>query len=180
MEEKISCKQKSDVMSMPRDGKRKIESRSIKERVSDTPLTKLLLVTVTESITLNGKLKIWFKIAWLTEEWLNHLSVLFAIVRAKGLKDITQIIPNRWKSFGCAVNAITIYTNLLKNVCSLNDQTLKTLNERMRWPEHYGNIVRRSEISSRLRYKVKVTSLSYQGQCITNDLWMQNLRSTGI
>jgi hypothetical protein len=64
--------------------------------------------------------------------------------------------------------------------CSVNDQTLWTLNKCMRWPEHYGNIVRRGEILSRQQFPfwkklvIKVTEL------ITNDLWVQNLRSTGI
>jgi hypothetical protein len=67
-----------------------------------------------------------------------------------------------------------------RKLCSVNDQTLWTLYKRMRWPEHYGNIVRRGEILSRHLCNKIAKMVTKVTELITNDLWIQNLRSTGI
>lgn len=162
-------------MKMHQSGIKIIEMLLINELGKGILKTEQLSLKETESMQKKSKLSIWFKLMLKGERLLNRQFVQFAIVRQKKLKDIMQIIPSLWKLSGYVRNVITTFINLSKIMCSLNDQTLRALNKRMRWPEHYGNIMRRGEIPSRLEFLGhKVTDL------ITNDLWVQNLRSTGI
>lgn len=173
-EELISLGIRKDAMKMQQSGIKIIEKLLMKGVEKDILKIKQLLLKETVSIQKRSKLSIWSKLMLEGERLLSRQFVQFAIVRQKKLKDIMQITPSLWKLSGYVLNATTIFINLLRSVCSLNDQTLRALTKRMRWPEHYGNIMRKSEISSRLEIGHKVTDL------ITNDLWMQNLRSTGI
>jgi len=165
--EHISLRIEKSVMKMLQNGTRKIGVLSINVQEKDTQLTKLILLSEIGAMLKRKKLSTWFKHMLIAAKSSNLKFVLFAIAKVKGLKDIMLIIPSLWKSYGFVIPVITIFTNLLKNVCSLNDQTLWTLIKRMRWPDHYGNIMRGGEILPRSQYfeSLQVT-VRYQGQCI--------------
>jgi len=172
--ERIFLEIRKNATQMQPNGTKAIVMLSIKEQESDMLLIRQRLLSAIANMQKKSKLNIWYKRMSIVAKSLSQIFVRFVIVKVKGLKHTMLIIPSLWKSFGYVINAITIFINLLRNVCSLNDQTHRALNKRMRWPEHYGNIVRRGEISSRLERGLK------SNRVITNDLWMQNLRSTGI
>jgi hypothetical protein len=127
---------KKNAMKMHRNGTKKIEKLSTSELVKDTQLTKLLLLREIGVMLRRKKLNTWFKLMYSVAKSLNLPFARYVIAKAKELKDIMPTIPNLWKSSGSVINAITTYIGISRNVCSLNDQTLWTLNERMRWPEH--------------------------------------------
>lgn len=125
-EEIIFYVTKKNVMKMQRNGTPTIENISMQKPEKGMQKIIQLLLNVTEDTLRRLKLNIWYNHMCAEVKSLSQQFALFAIVNQNGLKGITQIIPNLWKLFGYVINAITISINLLKNVCSLNDQTLWT------------------------------------------------------
>lgn len=165
--ERIFLGIKKYVMPMQRNGIKIIEILSISVPEKGTLKIKLRLLSEIENMLKKLKLNIWFNATFAGVKLLNLKFAQYVIVKVGELKDTMQIIPNLWKLYGFVLNAITIFINLLRNMCSLNDQTHRALNERMRWPDLIGNYERESEISPRFQVigSQQVTG-RYQGQCI--------------
>jgi hypothetical protein len=125
---------------------------------------------------------------------LDNLSNLIFVKDVKRIvchRLTTMITPNLWKLFGCVVN---VMEKSIEQICQrerLNlwtpkgDAIVQTTEETCRG-EFEAVPPPRNRSVSKLLLKViewlrhTAGCSFYQGQCITNDLWIQNLRSTGI
>ena len=99
------------------------------------------------------------------------LNVKYVLSSAK-LMDTMKTIQNHWKLFGCVQNVI--FTTIKNIDFTLREQAKRLRNE-MRCSDLQRKPVEthRNDVSATVMSGYKVTDC-------TNDLWIQNLRSTGI
>jgi hypothetical protein len=117
----------------------------------------------------------------------------FVLVKT-GLKLITLTTQNLLRLYGYVEDVILKFIKWLKLMGTVRGQVLR-LRKEMRWSElarkpqekGFKYLFRRLyrsvgsaglKVTERLRHTAGCNF--WQGQCITNDLWVQNLRSTGL
>lgn len=121
--------------------------------------------------------------------WQSNLAILFAQTNAINVKlnanlmPITMIIQSLWKLLGSVVNVMEKSIEYLFQRERLNPMGAQA-HVIVRPTQR--KVLRLAEMTNPFSCKVTKSLRHtagcnfYQGQCITNDLWMQNLRSTGI
>lgn len=134
-------------------------------------------------------------ILWL---WLLNWVISKSPIIVKNVKTIvahkliTMIIPNLWTLFGCVVHVMVKSIGYIYQRERLNlrtpikgDAIVQTTEETCRGefeavppPSNWSVGKLLLKVIVWLRHTAGCSF--YQGQCITNDLWIQNLRSTGI
>jgi len=134
-----------------------------------------------------------------TTMWLLRLNldILLSRIFVKNVKTIvrhkliTMIIPNHWTLFGYAEHVMEksieyIYQRERLNLWTpKGDAIVQTTEETCRGKFEAISPPRNRSVSKLLLKVIEwlrhtAGASFYQGQCITNDLWIQNLRSTGI
>ena len=149
--------------------------------------TQKLIVRETEK-------KLHVIIMWL---WQLNSDILSNLCNVKGVKTIVlrkpiiMIIQSLWMLFGFVVNVMEKSIGLIYQRERLNlwtpkgDAIVQTTEETCRGefeavppPRNWSVSLRWLKVIAWLRHTAGASF--YQGSCITNDLWVQNLRSTGI
>jgi hypothetical protein len=129
--------------------------------------------------------------------WQLNLAILFDLNFVKDVKTvvrhklITMIIPNLWTLFGYVINVmekniehvdqrerLSVRTPFGDAIVQTTEETCRGELEAVPPPRNWSVSKLLLKVIEWLRHTAGCSF--YQGQCITNDLWIQNLRSTGI